>query len=44
MDFWTFYNYVLPATIVVMAYIAMRYHERDLDRKIRRRRQQHPGE
>jgi hypothetical protein len=44
MDFWTFYGVVLPATIVVLAYIAMRLHEWDLDRKLRERRRQHPGE
>jgi hypothetical protein len=43
MDFWILYGIVLPAIILIVAYIAMRYHEWDLDRKIRRR-QQHPGE
>lgn len=41
MDFWTFFNVVIPTIIVVMAYIAYRLHEWDLDRKHKHRQ---PGE
>lgn len=44
MDFWTFYGYVLPAIIMAGGVVAYLLHEWDLDRKIRKRRQQHPGE
>jgi len=41
MDFWFYYSVVLPAAIVLIAYIAMRLHEWDLDRK---RKPRQPGE
>lgn len=41
MDFWLFYSVGMPAIIVLIAYIAMRLHERDLDRKHKHRQ---PGE
>ncbi|WP_272955606.1 hypothetical protein [Affinirhizobium pseudoryzae] len=41
MDFWFYYSFVLPGVIVLIAYIGMRLHERDLDRK---HRQHQPGE
>jgi hypothetical protein len=44
MDFWTFYGVVLPAIIAILAVIAYFLHEWDLDRKIRKRNEQHPGE
>jgi uncharacterized membrane protein YciS (DUF1049 family) len=37
-----FVSFGMPAIIGILAYIAMRLHEWDLDRKIKRR--QHPGE
>jgi hypothetical protein len=40
-DFWFYYSIVLPAIIISVAYIAMRLHERDLDRKQKHRQ---PGE
>lgn len=36
---WLFVSFGMPAIIGIVAYIAMRLHERDLDRKIKRRRQ-----
>ena len=44
MEFWTFYSYVLPAIIMVLGILAYFLHEWDLNRKIRKRGQQHPGE
>ncbi len=46
MDFWTFYNFGVPTIIAIVAYIAYRLHEWDLDRRIKRReaRHHHPGE
>ena len=41
MDLWLFYSVGLPAIIVLIAYVAMRLHEWDLDRKHKNR---HPGE
>ncbi|CAN7455126.1 hypothetical protein [Neorhizobium sp. LjRoot104] len=41
MDFWFYYSVVLPAVIVLIAYIAMRLHEWDLDRRHKKRQ---PGE
>jgi uncharacterized membrane protein YcjF (UPF0283 family) len=44
MDFWTFYGVVLPAFIIVMAGAIHLLHEWRMDRKIRKRQNQHPGE
>ncbi|MGF9563286.1 hypothetical protein [Neorhizobium sp. JUb45] len=43
MDFWFFYSIVLPAGIVVLAFVAAQLHEWDLDRRQRRKNRQ-PGE
>lgn len=46
MDFWTVYNFGVPTLLAIVAYAAYHLHERDIDRKIRRRRAEthRPGE